>query len=564
MESYRLRASLAIVGLVLIFSWVLPNIANVEKIKWLPQDKINYGLDIQGGLHLVMGVDVNSVVSESTTRLVASLKKELADPSLSINVQDITASKPNEGEVTITLADEASKANLQKRMNDFHSTVLQLLQSNGNSFVYRYFDAYLTDYKNRVIQQSIETLRNRIDEFGVSEPSISQQGPDRIMIQLPGVTDAEKAKQLINTTAKLDFMMLAEDPIIAQLPKLVEDAEKNGKYSLATLKYSEYVDRINKDLAGKLPVNTVVYFQKPEGAVKIESGGFPYLLKTDTGLGGEALDDAHVSFGQYGEPEVALKFNAMGTQKFGDLTGANVGKRMAIVLDRVVKSAPNIQTKIADGNARITMGGRDRNNTMEEAKMISTALRAGALPARLEQLEERRVGPSLGADSLAKAKFASFVGAALIVIFMIIYYKMMGVIATLTLGINITSVFALLTNFGATLTLPGIAGLALTVGFAVDANVLIHERIKDELRNGASWKLALKEGYAKAMSAILDSNITTAATAVVLLYFGTGPVRGFAVTLLIGIATTLFANVFISKLIVDTLVNKFKVQKLSV
>ena len=237
---------------------------------------------------------------------------------------------------------------------------------------------------------------------------------------------------------------------------------------------------------------------------------------------------------------------------------------MAIVLDRVVKSAPRIQTKIADGNARITMGGRDRNNTMEEAKMISTALRAGALPARLEQLEERRVGPSLGADSLQKAKVASLVGAMIIILFMLFYYKAMGVIATLTLGVNIFSVFALLTNFGATLTLPGIAGLALTVGFAVDANVLIHERIKDELRAGTSWKLAIQEGYAKAMSAILDSNITTAATATVLLYFGTGPVKGFAVTLLIGIATTLFANVFLSKLIVDTLVNKFKFQKLSV
>lgn len=564
MESYRLRLTLGIFGLVLSLIWVLPNVVNTEKIKWLPHDKLNYGLDIQGGLHLVMGVDVNSVVSESANRLVASLKKELSQPTLALPVKEVTASNPNEGEITITLEPGADKAKLEKHMNDTHGTVLQQLKINGDSYTYRYFDAYMRDYKNRVIQQSIETLRNRIDEFGVAEPSISQQGTDRIMIQLPGVTDAEKAKQLINTTAKLDFMMLAEDPIISQLPKMIEEAEKAGKYSLATLKYSEYVDRINKDLTGKLPANTVVYFQKPENLAKIESGGIPFLLRTDTGLGGEALDDAHVSFGQYGEPEVALRFNAAGTTKFGDLTGNNVGKSMAIVLDRVVKSAPRIQTKIADGNARITMGGRDRNNTMEEAKMISTALRAGALPAHLEQMEERRVGPSLGADSLHKAKMASFIGAAIIVLFMMFFYKAMGVIATITLGINIVSVFALLTNFGATLTLPGIAGLALTVGFAVDANVLIHERIKDELRHGSSWKLALQEGYAKAMSAILDSNVTTAATAVVLLYFGTGPVKGFAVTLLIGIATTLFANVFVSKLIVDTLVNKFKIQKLSV
>ena len=564
MESYRLRMSLGLVGLALAFIWVLPNLVNVENIKWLPHDKLNYGLDIQGGLHLVMGVDVTSVVSESTVRLVASLKKEFENPTVGITIKDVTASNPGEGEITIMLASAADNAKLEKHMNDIHGTVLQSLKSTDNTHIYRYFDAYLTDYKNRVIQQSIETLRNRIDEFGVAEPSISQQGPDRIMIQLPGVADAEKAKQLINTTAKLDFMMLSEDPIAGTLPKLVEDAEKAGKYSMATMKYSEYIDRLNKDIAGKLPPQTIVYFQKRESATKMEMGGMPFLLKTDTGLGGEALDDAHVSFGQYGEPEVALKFNLGGTAKFGDLTGNNIGKSMAIVLDRVVKSAPRIQTKIADGNARITMGGRDRNNTMEEAKMISTALRAGALPARLEQLEERRVGPSLGADSLQKAKVASLVGAMIIILFMLFYYKAMGVIATLTLGVNIFSVFALLTNFGATLTLPGIAGLALTVGFAVDANVLIHERIKDELRAGTSWKLAIQEGYAKAMSAILDSNITTAATAPVLLYFGTGPVKGFAVTLLIGIATTLFANVFLSKLIVDTLVNKFKFQKLSV
>jgi preprotein translocase subunit SecD len=298
--------------------------------------------------------------------------------------------------------------------------------------------------------------------------------------------------------------------------------------------------------------------------VKLEAGAAPFLLKTDTGLGGDALDDAAVSYGQYGEPEVSLKFSSAGSGKFAELTGNNIGKRMAIVLDRVVKTAPNIQTKIGDGHARITLGGRNRDETMNEAKMISTALRAGALPARLEQLEERRVGPTLGADSLHKAKVASYLGAFLIICFMVIFYKAMGLIATVSLGVNILSVFALLSSFGATLTLPGIAGMALTVGFAVDANVLIHERIKEELRKGASWKAALQEGYHKAMSAILDANITTACTAVVLLYFGTGPVKGFAVTLLIGIATTLFGNVFFSKVLVDTLINKFNFRKLSV
>jgi preprotein translocase subunit SecD len=237
---------------------------------------------------------------------------------------------------------------------------------------------------------------------------------------------------------------------------------------------------------------------------------------------------------------------------------------MAIVLDRVVKSAPSLRERIGGGSAVITLGGRNRDEMMNEAKMISTSLRAGALPATLEQLEERRVGPTLGADSVERAKLGSYVGAALVVLFILFNYKGMGVVSTMGMLINVIMIFALLTTFGATLTLPGIAGIALTVGVAVDANVLINERIREELRRGASWKLAIDEGYSKAMSAILDSNITTAALAVVLLYFGTGPIRGFAVTLLMGILTTMFANVFICKWITDTLVHRFGVQKISV
>jgi preprotein translocase subunit SecD len=309
----------------------------------------------------------------------------------------------------------------------------------------------------------------------------------------------------------------------------------------------------------------MLLFEKSENATTMEAGRIPYLVGTDTGLGGDSLDDAFVSFNEYGAPEVSIRFNAAGSQKFKDLTAANIGKRMAVVLDKVVKTAPVIQTQIGDGRAVITLGGaRDREKSMDEAKMISTSLRAGALPATLEQLEERRVGPSLGADAIKKAQFASYLGAFLIVLFMLLRYKTMGLVSNLSLGVNILSVFALLTSFGATLTLPGIAGIALTVGFAVDANVLINERMREELRNGSSFVMAVKEGYARAMSAILDANITTAATAFVLLYFGTGPVRGFAVTLLIGIATTLFANVFVSKVMIDTLIHKFGVKKLSV
>lgn len=564
MEGLRWRSILAALGVAAALVWVLPNVVNFgEKTWWPSKQKLNYGLDIQGGLHLVMGADVDGVVKESTTRLTTSMKTEMQKEN--VPFVDIKSEKPEHGEVQVSVAQAADKAKVEKFLADKYSTVLQVMSSTDTSITARYFDAYLNEYKNRVIQQAIETIRNRIDEFGVAEPSISQQGANRILIQLPGMADAEKAKQLINTTAKLDFMIVSTEKNPQELQAMIAEVEKAGSYTIDSMKYSDYVARINADLKGKLPEKTVVFFEKSANATSMSVGAIPFLLKTDTDLGGGALDDAFVGYDQYGSPQVSLQFNAAGATKFADLTGNNVGKQMAIVLDKVVKSAPSIRDRISGGQAVVTLGGgRDRNQMMDEAKMISTALRAGALPASLEQLEERRVGPTLGADAINKAKLGSYVGAAIIVIFMLVYYKSMGAVASLALGINILSVFALLTSFGATLTLPGIAGIALTVGFAVDANVLINERIKEELHMGHGIKVAVKEGYHRAMSAIIDANITTAATAVVLLYFGTGPVRGFAVTLLIGIVTSMFANVFVSKVIVDTLVHKFNFKKLSV
>lgn len=564
MEGLRLRTITAAVGIALAVIWVMPNIVNLEKRWWFSKSKLNYGLDIQGGLHLVMGVDVAGVVSESTNRMALQLKGDLSKDGVAVT--DVKATKPAEGELQIVFANAAdTKTKVEKQISDKYSTMLQVLSSDDAQVTVRYFDAYLIDYKNRVLQQSIETIRNRIDEFGVAEPSISAQGTDRIIIQLPGMADAEKAKQLINTTAKLDFMMVVDEKSPAELQTMIEEVEKAGNYTLGSLKYSEYVAKINEDLKAKLPEKTMILFEKSEGADSIELGRSPYLVKTDNDLGGSALDDAFVSFNEYGNPEVSLRFNTAGATKFGDLTGNNVGKRMAIVLDKVIKSAPSIQTKITGGNAVVTLGGgRNHEKMLEEAKMISTALRAGALPASLEQLEERRVGPSLGADSIRKALMATLVGAILIFFFVLGRYKVTGIVSLIALSLNILMVVALLTSLGATLTLPGIAGIALTIGFAIDANVLINERMREELRKGSGIKMALKEAYDRAFTAILDANITVAATAIVLLYFGTGPVKGFAVTLLIGIITTLFANVFVSKVLMDNLVYKYNIKKLSV
>jgi preprotein translocase subunit SecD len=563
MEGLRSRTWLAIIGVLAAVVFIVPNFVDVSRLSWWPAGKLNYGLDIQGGLHLVMGVDVDGVVATSVMRQTQTLKSEFAKEN--VVVKDFITARAKEGQFSIDFnsAEDAKKADayIQKT----YPVTLQVLGTTGERVELKYFDANLSEQKQNVINQAIETIRNRIDEFGVAEPSITQQGVDRILIQLPGMADAEKAKQLINTTAKLDFMIVSYEKSHDELVKLIQDAEAAGKYSMTTLKYSDYVTKLNEDLAGKLPPKTVVYFEKNENAKSVEAGSAPYLLKSDTDLSGDMLDNALVSFGQYGEPEVSLRFNPIGANKFSDLTGAHINQQMAVVLDKVVKTAPKINTKIPNGQAVITLGSsRNRDDQMNEAKLIAMSLRAGALPAALEQLEERRVGPSLGKDALDKAKLASFIGSILVMLFMIVYYKSMGLISTISLLINILSVFALLGSLGATLTLPGIAGMALTVGFAVDANVLINERIKEELHKGASLKAALQEGYAKAMSAIIDSNLTVSATALILLYFGTGPVRGFAVTLLVGIVTTLFANVFVSKVIVDNLVHKFGVKKFSV
>ena len=379
MENLRTRVILAILGVLLCLVWVLPNVVDTSKIWWPTHKRINYGLDIQGGLHLVMGVDVAGVISESSTRLAAVLKNELARDN--VVVSDVAAVKPAQGEIQVNFQGPENKSKITQYMDTHYATTLQKVGESDASVSYQYFDSYMNDFKNRVIQQAIETIRNRIDEFGVAEPSISQQGTDRILIQLPGMADAEKAKALINTAAKLDFM-LVEEKNPEELQKLIGEVEKAGGYTLTGMKYSDYVTRLNKDLTGKLPDKTMVLFEKADNAQNMEAGRTPMLVRTDTGLDGGALDDAFVSFNEYGAPEVALRFNSVGAQAFKRITGQNVGHRLAVSLDKVIKTAPNLQTEIGNGSAVITLGGaRDREKMLDEAKMISTSLRAGALPA---------------------------------------------------------------------------------------------------------------------------------------------------------------------------------------
>lgn len=565
-KSLKIRIITILVIVIAAAVTIYPNFQDVKPGEKTTAKRLKYGLDIQGGLHLVMGVDINSVVSQSARRMTSTIETYLKEKSIAVTSVTTVDDKEFEAPVFhLEFADASGVEAAKPVISDFYGNVLQIIEESGNKLSLRYLDSYLKLTKTRTLDQAIETIRNRIDEFGVSEPSITAQGTDRILVQLPGINDSTKAKELINKAAYLEFQ-LVEQNIPAELPKWITDAEEAGKYSLAQLKsYSKYVTRLNNDLRSKLPKDTKLVFGKAEGAATLTTGKIPYLVTDTVNITGDDLKNASVSYDDFGNPEVNLSFNPVGAKKFGDTTGANINRQLAIVLDQVVYSAPNIQSRIGGGNARITLGGgADYQKNLDEAKVLSMALRAGALPAQLEQLEERTVGPTLGADSIAAGKKAILFGGLFVLLFMMIYYKAFGVIASLALMLNVYLIVGLLTALDATLTLPGIAGIALTIGMAVDANVIIFERIKEELARGQNYRKAVEDGFGHAFSAIFDANITTGIVCVILMYFGTGPVRGFAVTLLCGLVTSMFTAIFVSRTVFDVIFVKMKAKKLAV
>tara|TARA_B100000749_G_scaffold280895_1_gene280585 strand:+ start:13243 stop:14958 length:1716 start_codon:yes stop_codon:yes gene_type:complete len=563
-ENLRTRIIITVLVLATAVVWMVPNIQDMSEKWWPSKEKLIYGLDIQGGLHLVLRVDIQGVLEEKITRQAHALESNMKGRAVAF--KEIKPVDGSTSELIVTVNSTAEAEGVEKFVDEFLINEFQVIESEGTELRLRYLDTALTNYKSQVIDQAIEVIRNRIDEFGVSEPLITAQGDDRILVQLPGVKDSASAKELINRTARLSFRLVHDEFGDEKVAELVQQAEKDGGYSLGQdeLGYSDYVERINTDLKGKIPEGWKVVFEKDKAAKTLEAGKIAYLVERTADLSGDMLDDAWVGRGEYNEPEVNFRFNIEGRRLFADMTGNNIDRRMAIVLDDVIKSVANIQTKIDTESARITLGRTNYQETLDEANFISTALRAGALPAALEQLEERTVGPTLGADSIARGKQAGIIGGILVLIFMIIYYRKLGVVADVALAMNILLVLAVLTSLGATLTLPGVAGIVLTVGMAVDANVIIFERIKEELAKGAGLKSAIKDGFGHAFSAIFDANITTAAVCIVLMKFGTGPVRGFAVTLLCGIATSMFTAIFVSRTMLEVLINKFNMKNLLV
>jgi protein-export membrane protein SecD len=537
---------------------MVPTATHLKEDSSFPfQKKINLGLDLQGGLYMVLGIDFNKVyrdeVANYARKAQSTLKNEGIDST--IGNLDVRDAKDPKQTLTITRSTDVEKA--RAKIKEFYSYPLRILNEEGNNLTYGLGRDYLREIEDSALSKSIEVIRNRIDEFGVTEPEIVSQGSDRIVVQLPGVKDIGRAKDLIGKTAKLEFKMVNDEIQPGAVGEWINKVKTAGIVFKKGDRFSEYLGRVNAHLASDLPKGYEIAFSKTTNKNNEVTDMQPYLLEQAAALTGEELQEAIVRVDQQNNrPYVAMDFKPTGAKIFADLTGNNVGKRMAIVLDGNVYSAPVINERIAGGSAQITLGQGDYESNMREARDLALVLRAGALPVELVFEEQRVVGPSLGADAIAKAEVAAIVGSALVFAFMMIYYKLSGVIACITIIVNVLFTLACLIAFQATLSLPGIAGIALTVGMAVDGNIIIYERIREEIRAGLSPYEAVRTGFDRAFWTILDANITTALAGLCLLNFGTGPVRGFAVTLLIGIVTTVYTSYFVSKVLFEMYVGR--------
>lgn len=556
--------------MVLVFTAVMattPTFFNLKEDSAFPvKTKINLGLDLQGGLYMVLGIDFNKVYRDEIIGYARKAQATLKDIGIESSVGALDASEALDPKHSIILAKESDRDAAKAKLREFYSYPLRLTKDDGTTLQYGLGRDFTREIEETALSKSIEVIRNRIDEFGVTEPEIVSQGAERIVVQLPGVKDISRAKDLIGRTAKLEFKLVNDEIPPMALNEWLEKVKKAGIEYKKGERFSDYMNQINSFLANDLPKGYEIAFSKTLNKSTNEVTNMePYLVEVGSGLTGDELQEAIVRIDpQQNRPYVGLEFKPNGSRLFEELTGANVGKRLAIVLDGNVYSAPVVQGRIAGGSAQITLGAGDYNASMMEARDLALVLRAGALPVELIFEEQRVVGPSLGADAIDKAQVAAMIGSFLVLAFMCFYYKLSGLIATATILLNVLFTISILIAVGATLSLPGIAGIALTVGMAVDGNILIYERIREELRAGMTPYEAVRTGFAKAFWAIADANITTALAGLCLLNFGTGPVRGFAVTLLIGITTTVYTSYFVSKVLFELYVGRGNKKTLSI
>ncbi|MFL5318521.1 MAG: protein translocase subunit SecD [Myxococcaceae bacterium] len=543
--------------------------------KWAPDAKhrINLGLDLQGGIHMVMRVDTRTALQKRTDRRGLTIVNYLKEKKLGGDELTYT-SDPDKLQVTLVGKPELMQAvakEVSETFNDF-----SVGNPDGGKLTLSLKESTVTKFREDAIDQALLTIRKRIDKWGVAEADIRKQGGDSIVIALPGRSDPEKAKELIGTTAQLEFRMVddANPQFFQQLhqsnpPPADSDIKVVSDEGFPQLESKNREALLNYVAStSKVPADREVLLECKEGLKKGTCDSYrTYLLEKSAPVTGDSLAGADASLGQMNEPEVNFQFDAQGGRDFATLTEKNVGRRMAIVLDGNVNSAPRINEKIPGGRGRITMGrraGRSTQDVLAEANTLSLVLKAGALPAPVTVGEIRQVGASLGEELIKKGALAAVVGLALVIIFMAIYYKGAGLTADVALVLNGVLILMFLSLLNATLTLPGIAGFILTLGIAVDANVLINERIREEIRNGKTARAAVDQGYDRAFWTIFDAHVTTLIAGIILFFTGTGPVQGFATTLIIGIISSLFTSIVVTRVITTYLIHGRNAQKVSV
>ncbi len=510
--------------------------------KYLAPEGLRLGLDLQGGMHLVLKVNLPKAEENALEFAANDLRDALADQSISA----VRTSSPTPGEIIFTLPNSSAIEGVRALVAADFPDIDTRVDVKEGSFprIFLTLTQEKKEYiKEHAVDQSLEILRNRIDQFGVAEPVIIRQGDDEIVIQLPGVKDPKRALRLLGDTAQLEFRIVA-DATGLNLAEMVAQAEASGQWQIG-----ESLAKLNRVLQSRLPEGTTLYFERETDRLTNQETVTPILLNNQVLMTGEMVKDAQVRIGgTFNEPYVSLDMTSRGGKVFGQITENNVGKRMAIVLDDTVRSAPVIRERILGGSAQIT-----GNFSHEEAADLAIVLRVGALPAPVDIVQNMTVGATLGQDSINKGFTSGLFGAILVIGFMIIYYRLSGIIANTALLLNILLLFAGLAVLGATLTLPGIAGIILSIGMAVDANVIIYERMREEYALGKSVRSSIEGGFSNAFSTIVDSQVTTLITALALFLFGTGPIKGFAVTLSLGIIFNLFAVLFFSRLMFDTI-----------
>ncbi len=528
----------------------------------LPDKGINLGLDLRGGIYMEFEVESDKAISNKVDMFASDTERWLKKENIKFeSVRQDTSTHT----LLVSGLESSDEQRVVDYINEFYADALIKRPIPGDSkaqLAYGIQDKYEAHLKDQIVKQALEKVRNRIDRYGVAEPTIQRLGSDRIAIELPGIKDPERAINIIKKAGQLEFKIVDDTMPEAKLRELVAEVRKSENlpddYSIKT------VARINELLKDKLPTDDEIAFEvQYDPVTHKQTGSVPYLLHRKAEVTGDMLKNAQVNV-QNNEPYVSLSFDSQGTTLFGETTTKNVGKRMAILLDGTVTKAPVIREPITGGQAQITLGYGRYADQMKEAEDLSLVLQEGALPAQLTEATKSVVGPSLGADSIHQGILATIIGAIVVCGFMLIYYKGSGVIANAAVLLNLFFILSAMALLQATLTLPGIAGMALTLGMAVDANVLIYERIREELRHGKTAKAAIDAGYGNAMRTIIDSNVTTLIAGVVLYQFGTGPIKGFAVTLIVGLIVSMYTACICTRMVYDYLIIKRKITHVSV